>query len=85
MKQELTETALNDADRSMLQKLPGLLRTVDEYAVMKARRMPIDHPFWEHAKREGFFGLFVPDTYGGNRMSKTGLSKLLQRVASVST
>lgn len=85
MRRELTEPELNAADKKMLTKLPKLLETIDEYAIMQSRRTPKDHPFWENAKREGFFGLIVPDAYGGNEMSKTGLSKLLQRVASVST
>lgn len=84
MRDELPTVELNSADRKMLAKLPALLRTVDEYAVAIDRKTSIDHPFWAHAKREGFFGLIVPDEFGGNHMSKTGLSKLLQRVASAS-
>lgn len=74
--------ALTPTDRKMIAKAPALLATVDESDVLRRRVTPPEHPFWSHAKREGFFGLIVPEEYGGHPMSNTGLSKLLQGLAS---
>lgn len=75
---------LTNNDKTMLEKAPQLISTVDEYEIIKARQTPIEHPFWNKAKREGFFGLIVPDEYGGTKLSSTGLSKLLQSLSSCS-
>lgn len=75
---------LTATDKRMLAKAPSLLSEVDEATILRQRVTPPDHPFWSHAKREGFFGLIVPDKYGGNHMSNTGLSKLLQALSSCS-
>ena len=71
-------------DSKMLARVPDLLRTVDENAVLRARQTPADHPFWAHAKARGFFGLIVPEAYGGTPLSSSGLSALLQTLSSAS-
>lgn len=71
-------------DVKMLERVPELLATVDEYATLQARTTPHDHPFWTHAKRRGFFGLIVPERYGGTPLSSSGLSHLLQLLSSAS-
>ena len=60
----------------------NLLALVEEDEILRQRVTPPEHPFWDAARREGFFGLIVPDRYGGRKMSNTGLSKLLQRLSS---
>ncbi|MEC7001308.1 MAG: acyl-CoA dehydrogenase family protein, partial [Actinomycetota bacterium] len=45
---------------------------------------PPDHPVWAAAKREKFFGLIVPDADGGTQLTPSGLSHVLQSLASVS-
>lgn len=71
-------------DVAMLGRVPDLLRTVDEYDTLRARGTPASHPFWAHARAHDFFGLIVPEEYGGTPLSSTGLSRLLQRLASCS-
>jgi acyl-CoA dehydrogenase len=73
---------LTQIDKQMLAKVPNLISTVDDYEILTKRHTPKSHPFWSHAKKENFFGLIVPEEYGGVKMSNTGLSKLLQRLAS---
>lgn len=75
---------LTKNDTKMLDAVPKLIQTVDDYDILCKRFTPIDHPFWNHAKTQKFFGLIVPEEYGGVKMSNTGLSKLLQRLASAS-
>lgn len=76
---------LTPTDLKMMGRIPALIRSVDESEVLRRRVTPPEHPFWAHARREGFFGLIVPPEYGGNRMSVTGLSRALQRMASCSS
>ena len=71
-------------DTEMLRRVPELLATIDEYATLKARQTPLEHPFWSHAKRRGFFGLIVPESHGGTPLSSSGLSHLLQTLSSAS-
>lgn len=72
-------------DKKMISKAADLVSVVDEYEIQKMRFTPEKHPFWNKAKQEGFFGLIVPDEYGGTQLSKTGLSKLLQNLSSCSS
>ena len=72
----------NDVD--MLKRVRSLIDTVDEHDVIRRRVTPPDHPFWAAAKREKFFGLIVPDEYGGKQLTPSGLSHVLQSLASVS-
>lgn len=71
-------------DELMRSKARALLGTVNEHDTLSRRMTPADHPFWGHAKREGFFGLIVPERYGGTPLSSGGLSRLLQTLASAS-
>lgn len=82
--QKYAPHALTAIDTTMLERAPALMRHVREYDILTQRRTPPDHPFWEHAKAHQFFGLIVPEEHGGMPMSRTGLSRLLQRLASCS-
>lgn len=73
-----------DIDKEMFSKLPNIIKSVDESSILMNRLTPKNHPFWNQAKKDGFFSLIVPEEYGGKKMSASGLSKLLQRLSSVS-
>ncbi len=75
---------LTNIDKKIISRIPKLINVVNEYDVLKKRKTPKDHPFWNIAKKEGFFSLIVPEEYGGEKMSSTGLSSLLQNLSSVS-
>ena len=75
---------LTSVDNTMLSRVPALLETIDEYDIMTKRHTAREHAFWDHAKAQQFFGLIVPSEHGGMPMSCTGLSRLLQRLASCS-
>ena len=79
-----TPAKLTPVDQTMLARAPALMRHVNEYDILTQRHTPPDHPFWDHAKKQQFFGLIVPEEHGGMPMSPTGLSHLLQRLASCS-
>ena len=76
--------ALSKNDLKMIKRIPELISTVDEYDIMQKRVTPIEHPFWEKAREQNFFGLIVPDKYGGTKLTSTGLSSVLQQLSSVS-
>lgn len=73
-----------DTDKEMFSKLPNIINKVDESSILMNRLTPKNHPFWDQAKKDGFFSLIVPKEYGGKKMSASGLSKLLQQLSSVS-
>ena len=75
---------LTSIDKRMLDKAPGLLKMVNEYETLTHRKTPPQHPFWKKAREDGFFSLIVPEEYGGQKMSATGLSVLLQSLSSCS-
>ena len=77
-------SSLSQNDRDMIAKIPALVSTVDEHEIIRRRVTPKDHPFWKKAKDNNFFGLIVPDKYGGKQLTSTGLSSVLQRLSSVS-
>lgn len=76
--------ALSSNDKEMLEKIPALISSVDESEIIRKRVTPAEHPFWKTAKENNFFGLIVPDKYGGKQLTSTGLSSVLQRLSSVS-
>ena len=58
-------SSLSATDKEMISRIPELVSTVDESNILRQRVTPIDHPFWQKAKDKNFFGLIVPDEYGG--------------------
>jgi acyl-CoA dehydrogenase len=66
----------------MMNKIPGLLETIDEEEIIRNNYMESSHPFWEKAKKDKFFALNFSELYGGMPMSATGISRLLQRITS---
>ncbi len=75
---------LTQNDMEMIRKIPQLISTVNEDDILRRRVTPANHPFWNKAKEEKFFGLIVPDDYGGKKLSSSGLSSVLQQLSSVS-
>lgn len=71
-------------DKEMFSKLPNIVKTVNESSILMSRLTSKSHPFWNQAKKDGFFSLIVPEEYGGKKMSPSGLSILLQKLSSVS-
>ena len=75
--------SLSDSDNMILDRLPSVLKHSDPYDTMVRRSTPKDHPSWDSLRENGYFGLIVPEEYGGTPMSVTGLSTLIQKLASV--
>ena len=78
-----TPRPLTDIDRTMLDRAPALLRTV-QHDILRQRQTPADHPFWEHARPTSSSASSCPREHGGMPMSSSGLSRLLQRLSSCS-
>ena len=78
------ETKITKIDKSMLEKIPLLKDCIKEDEIIRNTFMDISHPFWEVSKENKFFSLIFPEKYGGVPMTKTGISKLLQRISSFS-
>ncbi|MEN6539105.1 MAG: acyl-CoA dehydrogenase, partial [Mizugakiibacter sp.] len=57
-----------------------LCRRLDDWQVEQDRDLPAD--VWELLKRERFFGMIVPQRYGGLEFSEIGHSRVVTRIAS---
>ena len=64
----------------MINKAPLILKEVNEYDTLKKEERKSTIRFGKLQKRDSW--LNCTDSYGGNKMSNTGLSRLLQRLAS---
>ena len=53
---------------------------MDDYTIMRDRDMP-EH-LWEYLKREKFFGMIIPEKYGGLGFSAHGHSQVVMKIAS---
>ena len=73
---------LSDRDKEMLQRVPYVANVIHEHEILQQSAMLPSHMFWSVAKRQGMFALTIDESYGGHKMSPTGLSLLLQRMGS---
>lgn len=71
-----------EIDKEMISRIPKLIDTLNDVELNRNICMPKTHEFWSVCKENKFFSLIFPSEYGGMPMSKTGLSDLLQRLAS---
>ena len=53
---------------------------IDDWQITQDRRIP--EPVWEHLKSERFFGMIIPEKYGGLGFSAIGHSAVIVKVAS---
>ena len=72
---------LSDQDKEMLQRVPYVANVIHEHEILQQSAMAA-HMFWSVAKQQGMFALTIDESYGGHKMSPTGLSLLLQRMGS---
>jgi acyl-CoA dehydrogenase len=75
---------LTEKDKVMLERGKGLVPLIDESEILRDGEMKPDHPFWDFAKNNGFFGVNISEEYGGQPMSVAGQSRLFQRISSIS-
>lgn len=72
---------LSERERAFLDgPVEELCRMVDEWSVEKARDLP--PAAWEHLKRHGFFGMIIPEEYGGLGFSAQANSAVVVKLAS---
>ena len=57
-----------------------LCRMLDEWSIVRARDLPPG--VWAHLKRHGFFGMIIPESYGGLGFSAAAHSAVVVKVAS---
>ncbi|RPF82526.1 MAG: acyl-CoA dehydrogenase [Rhodothermaceae bacterium TMED105] len=76
--------AYSKNDKEIMNRIVNIVSVVDEHEILRKRATPVEHPFWSVAKKNDFFGLIVPDEYGGKQLTPHGLSAVLQRLSSVS-
>lgn len=75
---------LSEREREFLQgPVERLCAMLDEWKVEQARDLPPE--VWAFLKRERFFGLVIPERYGGLGFSAAGHSAVVTRLASRST
>lgn len=80
----LTETPwpeLSEKERAFLYgPVDEICRKVSDWEVFQERGLPED--VWEQFKRDRFFGLIIPEEYGGHGFSHTAHSTIIAKLAS---
>ncbi len=73
--------ALKRAEQEFLDnQVNTLCDMLDDWAIMNNQRdLPIE--VWEFLKRERFFGLIIPEIYGGKEFSALGNSSIVAKIA----
>ena len=72
---------LSDRERAFLDgPTDKLCRMIDDWQITQDRDLP--QHVWDHLKRERFFGMIIPEEYGGLGFSAIGHSAVVTKVAS---
>ncbi|MBB6184399.1 acyl-CoA dehydrogenase [Oleiagrimonas soli] len=64
----------------MDQQVDTLCRMLDDWQIEQDREMP--EAVWDYLKRERFFGMVIPEEFGGLGFSEIGHSRVVTRIAS---
>ncbi|HEX6201102.1 MAG TPA: acyl-CoA dehydrogenase family protein, partial [Thermoanaerobaculia bacterium] len=74
------EGALTPAERAFLDgPVEEVCRMVDDWELQHARELPEE--VWAYLKRHGFFGLIIPEEYGGRGFSALAASTVFGKLA----
>lgn len=72
--------ALRDDEKKFLDKeVNELCESLDDYKITEDRDFSED--FWNRCKQQGFFGMIIPQQYGGKGFSAHGHSQVITRLA----
>ncbi len=75
---------LSDREREFLEgPAEELCRMVDDWDVWSERRLPDEA--WDHILENRFFGMIIPEEYGGLDFSPVGTSAVIQKVGTSSS
>jgi len=75
---------LSEREREFLDgPVEELCRMVDDWDVWAKRRIPDDA--WDHILENRFFGMIIPEEYGGLEFSPAGTSAVIQKVGTSSS
>jgi acyl-CoA dehydrogenase len=78
---EFRPKPLSDRERAFLDgPAEALCRMIDDWQITQDRELP--QQVWDHLKRERFFGMIIPEEYGGLGFSAIGHSAVVTKVAS---
>ena len=72
---------LTDSERAFLAgPVESLCKMVDEWDVLERRDLPPE--VWEFLKKERFFGMIIPESYGGRGFSAIAHSAVITKISS---
>ncbi|MFV0278144.1 MAG: acyl-CoA dehydrogenase [Parahaliea sp.] len=72
---------LSEAEQSFLDhEVETLCAMIDEWEVH--RRQDLSEATWDYLKQQGFFGLIIPQQYGGRAFSPYAQSRVMSKIAS---
>ncbi len=72
---------MSDRERAFLEgPADQLCRMIDDWQITQDRRLP--DAVWDYLRRERFFGMIIPEKYGGLGFSAIGHSAVIVKVAS---
>ncbi|CAM5225252.1 acyl-CoA dehydrogenase [Alishewanella longhuensis] len=69
-----------DEQAFMDNQVETLLKMLDDYKIVQEQRdLPVE--VWNYIKREGFFAMIIPKSYGGREFSAIANSTIVSRIA----
>ncbi len=78
---DFTPRPLSERERQFLDgPVEELCRMIDDWQVARTRELPAE--VWEFIKRQGFFGMAIPEAYGGLGFSALAHSAVVAKIAS---
>ncbi len=78
---EFKVPALSAAERDFLQgPVEELCTMLNDWDIAQARDLP--EPVWSYLKQQGFFGMIIPENYGGKGFSALAHSAVVTKIAS---
>lgn len=80
-KLDLIHTELTEDEQDFLENQVNILCSMlDEWSIGQARDLPKN--VWDYIKKQGFFGLVIPKSYGGKGFSARAHSDIVAKIAS---
>jgi acyl-CoA dehydrogenase len=78
----LPKNSLSEREQAFIDhQVVHLLKMLDEYTMTQDLK-DLPEPVWAYLKKEGFFALIIPQTYGGLEFSAYAVSTLVSMIAS---
>lgn len=81
---KIPKATLSAAEQAFLAEAVEALCAMINNWDINQRTFAVPQAIWQHLKKQGFFGLIIPQQYGGKAFSALGHAQVIAKIASVS-